>query len=125
MQVMVHVEDGHDDAVEGLESWLRDRPDLGDVEIRRGRAPIRPGELGAAEILTFIATSVALPFVINAIYDFFRSRRRTRPAERARVVLIRVDLPAGERRVALDVEGPADTVIKAVQEALDAPPDRE
>lgn len=124
VQVAVHV-DGHDDAVAELEAWLRAQPDLDEVDLRRGRAPVEPGELGAAEILTFVATSVALPLVLNAIYDFFRSRCRTRPAERARVVLTRIDLPNGRRWVELDVDGPADAVVQVVRQAFEVPPDGE
>jgi hypothetical protein len=114
---------GGDDAVTELDASLRSNPALADVRVRRGRAEIRPGQLGAGEVLTFLATDVALPVVLTAIYDFFKARRRSRPAEQARVVLTRTDLPDGTRQTELRLEGPMDAAVAAVQSALDeAPP---
>jgi hypothetical protein len=117
MRVVAEV-DGDADLVAGLESWLRDRSGLAEVELSRGRTEVGRGELGAAEVLAFIASDVLLPLVLDAVYDFFRDRRRSRPAEQPRVVMTRTDLPGGIRRVVLDVEGPAETVVEVAREVL-------
>ncbi len=109
MRVVVGV-DGDDDVVARLDSWLRDRPALADVQISRGRCEVEPGELGAVEVLTFVASDVALPLILSAMYDFFRDRRRSRPTERPRVVVTRTDLPTGAHQVRWEIEGPAGTV---------------
>jgi hypothetical protein len=115
MRVVVGV-DGDDDLAGSLESWLRDSPELTDVQISQGRGEVRPGELGAVEVLTFVATNVALPLILTAVYDFFARRRRSRPAERARVVVTRTDLPGGARQVQLEFEGPAGEIEGVVRD---------
>ncbi|MFD0579670.1 hypothetical protein [Dactylosporangium darangshiense] len=106
------------DVVAQLDVALRGNPALAGVEVRRGRAGVGAGELGAGEVVTFLATDVTLPLVLNAIYDFFKARRRSRPAERARVVLTRTDLPDGTRRTEMTLDGPAEAVVAAVRAAL-------
>ncbi|MFG2106506.1 effector-associated constant component EACC1 [Micromonospora chersina] len=120
MRVVVDVH-GDDDAVARLHSWLWDRPGLAAVEISRGRGEVGPGDLGAAEVLMFMASDVMLPLILNALYDFFRDRRRSRPSERPRLVITRTDLPDGVRRVELEFEGPAETVVDLARRALEAP----
>lgn len=120
MRVVMEIE-GDGDLIGRLHDSLRDRPDLTRVEVSRGRAEVRPGELGAAQVLAFVASNVMLPLVLAAVYDFFRDRRRARPAERPRVVLIRTDLPGGARRVELDIEGPQEAAIELARTALEAP----
>lgn len=120
MRVVADVS-GADDVVAQLDSWLRDTPALAGVEVCRGRGEVGPGELGAAEVLTFVASDVVLPLVLAAVYDFFRNRRRSQPAERPRVLLTRTDLPSGARRVELEVEGPPEVVVNVACKALEAP----
>ena len=115
MRVVIDV-DGDDDVVGSLEAWLRDGPGLTDVRISRGRGEVTSGELGTVEVLTFMATDVALPLILNSVYDFFQGRRRTRPAERARVVVTRTDLPGGARQVRWEIEGSAGEVEDVIRE---------
>ncbi|MFC7248190.1 hypothetical protein ACFQO7_37505 [Catellatospora aurea] len=120
MQIEMGV-DGDGDVVAQLNAWLASRPDLAGMDVRRARATVVPGQLGAVEVLAFLATEVTLPLVLNAVYDFFRSRRRSRPAERARVTVTWTDHPDGTRTTMLDLDGPADAVVEAAHAALEGP----
>lgn len=124
VRVVVGVDGGDDDVVAQLDAWLRSRSALAGVEVRRGRAQVGPDELGAAEIVTFLATNVALPLVLAAIYDFFRDRRRSRPAELVQVRLTRTDLPGVGCSVALELNGPAEQVVEVARKALEGPDER-
>jgi hypothetical protein len=110
-----------DDVVAQLDARLRSSPALTGVEVRRGRAEIGSGELGATEVVTFLATNVALPLVLTAIYDFFRDRRRSHPADSARVTLTRTDVAGVGRTAQLRLEGPAETVVEVARKALEEP----
>jgi hypothetical protein len=119
--VVVNIDGGGNDVVTQLDGSLRSNPKLAGVEVRRGRAEVRPGDLGVGDVLTFLATDVTLPLVLSAIYDFLKARLRSRPAERVRVGLKRTDLPDGTRQTEMTLEGPADVVVAAVQKALEVP----
>lgn len=121
MRVLVAVEGGGVAVIGQLVDSLRRRPELAQIEIARGRVEVRSGQLGATEVLTFVTSNVILPLVLAAIYDFFRDRRRSRPAERPRVVLTRTDLPDGYRRVELNIEGPQKAVVELARTMLEAP----
>jgi hypothetical protein len=117
MRVVMDV-DGSGGVVTQLHADLRRRPGLAQVDVRRGRAEVGEGELGAGEVLTFLATEVSLPLVLNAVYDFFRDRRRSQRAEQVRVRLTRTDLPDGTRTVDFELHGPADAAVSAVRAAF-------
>ena len=118
--------DGDGDVVSRLEFWLlHRRQDLAGTDIRRGRAGVRPGDLGGAEVLEFLANEVSLPLLLAAVYDFFRDRRRSRPAEKTRVTLTRTDLPDGTRTVTLSLDASPESAIRAARQALEAFSDNE
>lgn len=118
MRVRVEVSGGADDELGQLEQWLHSDRDLDVLEVQRGRAEIGSGELGAAEVLLFVASDVMLPMAVEALYDFVRSRRRVRPADNVRLRLTRVDLPDGGRVVELEVDGSAEAAVAMVRDAL-------
>lgn len=117
--VVVDVDGGAGDVVSQLDGSLRSDPRLAGVDIQRGRAEVRQGDLGGHDVLTFLATDVMLPLVLSAIYDFFKARLRSRPGERVRVRLRRTDLPDGTRQTELALDGPGDVVLAAVRQALE------
>lgn len=86
--------------------------------MRRERVEVAPDELGAVEVLVFVATDVLLPVAIQVLYDYVRDRRRVSPGRPVQVTLTRVDHPDGAREVELDAEGPPDAVIAMVRDAL-------
>jgi hypothetical protein len=118
MQVRVEVYGGADDELGQLERWLRSARTFDQLEVARGRAEIGPGELGAIEVLIFVATDVLLPLAVQGIYDFLRHRRRIRHSDDIRVRLTRTDLADGRRMVELDVEGTVDATVAMVRDAL-------
>jgi len=113
----MHV-DGDDNVLSLLEDALRSRSALDAADVRRRRTDIKPGHMGGGEVLTFFLTDVSLPLLLNAVYDFFKARRRSRPAERVCVTVTRTDHPNGARSIELRLDGPAEVALDAVRDAF-------
>ncbi len=118
MQVLIDVSGGQDDELERLLESLQ-ADDMVGAKVGLQRQPVRDGSLGAEQVLIFLGQNVALPLLVQALYDYLTSRRRTAAASRLRIVLSRTDLPGGARHTEVTAEGPANEVIQAVRKELE------
>src|SRR5262245_47528890 len=116
VRIRVEIAEGRSDDVRRLEQALRDDVRLDSLAVERERVEIPPDELGAVEVLVFVATNVLLPLAIQVIYDYVKNRHRTSPGQSMRVRLVRVDHPNG-RAVEVNVDGPPDAVIAMIRDA--------
>ena len=110
MEVAIEVSGGQDDELEQVRDDLLGQ-DVTRAKIVLGRGTVEDGELGAEQVLMFIGQNVALPLVVQALYDYLTRRRRTTSASRLRITLTRTDLPGDVRRTELTLEGPAHELV--------------
>jgi hypothetical protein len=119
MDIVVELEGGQEDELQGLETALREDPGLHRARVSRSAREVEPGALGAEVVLQFLGENVLLPVMLSAIYDHLTARRRTRSGANLKATVIRTDLPDGTRRVELTLEGPASEVVEAARKGLE------
>ncbi|GIH08853.1 hypothetical protein Rhe02_69200 [Rhizocola hellebori] len=117
MRVEVELVDDADEGLAELLAFLQADSRLDDATVQRGQPAVRPGSLGAPEVLEFIATDALLPLAVQALYDFLRGRVRG-GSDKARLVLTRTDLPDGTRRVEVEFTGTPEAAVEMVRDAL-------
>jgi hypothetical protein len=118
MEIVIEVSGGQDDELARIQDDLHERGGIAGGRVVRSPATIREGTLGVEQILIFAGQNVALPLLVQALYDYLKSRRRTRSAANLKMTLARTDLPDGARRVELTLEGAAEDVIEAACKEL-------
>ncbi|GAB3835739.1 hypothetical protein ACFPIJ_33630 [Dactylosporangium cerinum] len=118
MRIEAELVDDVDGGLVELLGALQADPGLEAAEPRRGQTAVRSDELGTAEVVELIATDVLLPMVVQALYDFLSSRVR-RGSETAKIVVTRTDLPDGERRVEITLDGSSEAAVEVVRRALE------
>lgn len=94
---------------------LTSTPDLRGAEVRRLHEEPEAGTLGLLEVVEFVGQDVMLPMLVNAVYDYLKSRMLGTGAGRLEVTMTRTDLPGGERQVQVTAEGSEDAVAKIVE----------
>ncbi|MEU1755527.1 hypothetical protein ABZ436_23100 [Micromonospora matsumotoense] len=118
MRLIFTVSAPDESPVHDLRDELAADPELRDARVRLLHASPEPGTLGVAEVLEFVGQDVLLPVVIQAVYDWFQTRRSARQGGDTTVTVTLTDGPDGTREVKIEASGSAEDVIAVLRQGL-------
>ncbi|GAA0479503.1 MULTISPECIES: hypothetical protein [Streptomyces] len=116
MDVVVTIEGGRADELGSLERAVKNKLKPQGVRTVRTVSEVQQGALGAVEVLQFLGENVALPIVLQALYDYTAQRLWQPKRADLKIHAVRTDLPDGTRRTELILEGKAKDVTAALKE---------